>query len=715
MSAEPEQSPQIDLDRTDRLPILQGVTFDHDFFDDEDELLDVSAMSGAPTVAATLVAGSPAQDFGRPGYDLPSLAESVRSVEERIARQTAEYDALTRAHELSRAAENAASARVVALERDLLSARTTLESEHKQLRESEEALAERSAWVDAARSQVEEVTRERERLHTEGQALRESLASRDASIVQVLHSLRERDSQLATLQQEHVKLASLLESRSQTSGQLETDLIAARAALVERTNELLLHRDKVAALAGQLKRSDAELGTLRSDLAETRTQSTAFLELLRSREWRHGFDQNQYRELDARVGMADTGYSDMKAHRDQLQSRAANLDLQVAAQQSTIDKLQDTLARAEANLEHMAAELADTQKAREAAEGLLNGAEEQTARLRTELAWTENELGEARATAGEEAKRTAEVIVSAQKARSEHAALLEQREADHSAQLSQLAAQHKGTVERQRAELDSALAEIRADRGTQLARLSEQHAATVGALTAEAEARDKELAVLLAHLQEARRPIEVVEAQVQRLQDELIAKQAAFDQLTEAHREQGTTLERTRGALAEREFLIRRLERSESSNANVLGRIATSMERLGAGVAPLQQAAGLPPPSTEASGELVRLDGDRQTSHALGRRTRIGRGAGCELQIDSSSVSRHHAVVLASPREAIIEDLNSTNGVIVNGRKVSRQLLRDGDVILIGEVKFRYSLNVGSRPLEASSANMGPVSADGAT
>ena len=41
-------------------------------------------------------------------------------------------------------------------------------------------------------------------------------------------------------------------------------------------------------------------------------------------------------------------------------------------------------------------------------------------------------------------------------------------------------------------------------------------------------------------------------------------------------------------------------------------------------------------------------------------------------------------------REAIIEDLNSTNGVIVNGRKVTRQVLNDGDILTIGEIQFRY-------------------------
>jgi pSer/pThr/pTyr-binding forkhead associated (FHA) protein len=67
------------------------------------------------------------------------------------------------------------------------------------------------------------------------------------------------------------------------------------------------------------------------------------------------------------------------------------------------------------------------------------------------------------------------------------------------------------------------------------------------------------------------------------------------------------------------------------------------------------------------------------------------------VQIDASSVSRHHALILVGPREAIIEDLNSTNGVLVNGRKVSRQVLADGDAVTIGEIQFRYVARLQQR------------------
>ena len=159
-------------------------------------------------------------------------------------------------------------------------------------------------------------------------------------------------------------------------------------------------------------------------------------------------------------------------------------------------------------------------------------------------------------------------------------------------------------------------------------------------------------------------------------------------------------MERTKGALEEREFLIRRLERSESNNANVLGRIQTSIERLGsipvgAGAGAGAGAGGRP--ASDWSAELIRIDGERPVTHVLSRRTRIGRATGCELQIDSGSVSRHHALIMVGPRESVIEDLNSTNGVLVNGRKVSRQVLCDGDAVTIGETQFRYIAQAACR------------------
>ena len=71
-------------------------------------------------------------------------------------------------------------------------------------------------------------------------------------------------------------------------------------------------------------------------------------------------------------------------------------------------------------------------------------------------------------------------------------------------------------------------------------------------------------------------------------------------------------------------------------------------------------------------------------------------------------MSRHHALVVVGPHDTIIEDLNSTNGVFVNGRKVVRQLLADGDAVTIGESKFRYCTRPLEEPSEPGAAEPAP-------
>ena len=150
-------------------------------------------------------------------------------------------------------------------------------------------------------------------------------------------------------------------------------------------------------------------------------------------------------------------------------------------------------------------------------------------------------------------------------------------------------------------------------------------------------------------------------------------------------------MEHTQALLKERDVLILRLERSETDKANVLGRIQTSIERLSTPKSQTASSAGSVAALGEGAAQLIRLDGQVPTSHALARRTRIGRVPGCELQIESSSVSRHHALIVMGECEVVIEDLNSTHGVLVNGRKVVRAALNDGDILTIGEAQFRFA------------------------
>lgn len=62
----------------------------------------------------------------------------------------------------------------------------------------------------------------------------------------------------------------------------------------------------------------------------------------------------------------------------------------------------------------------------------------------------------------------------------------------------------------------------------------------------------------------------------------------------------------------------------------------------------------------------------------------VGRAPEVELTIDDVAVSRRHAQVEQTSEGFVIQDLDSTNGVFVNGLRVQRQGLRDGDRIQVG-------------------------------
>lgn len=73
--------------------------------------------------------------------------------------------------------------------------------------------------------------------------------------------------------------------------------------------------------------------------------------------------------------------------------------------------------------------------------------------------------------------------------------------------------------------------------------------------------------------------------------------------------------------------------------------------------------------------------------------TRIGRRSDNDLVFSNDSVSGHHAEVhMGRDGSFTITDLNSANGVYVNGAKVKQSGLRDGDSVELGEVRFRFAL-----------------------
>ena len=68
----------------------------------------------------------------------------------------------------------------------------------------------------------------------------------------------------------------------------------------------------------------------------------------------------------------------------------------------------------------------------------------------------------------------------------------------------------------------------------------------------------------------------------------------------------------------------------------------------------------------------------------------IGRTTDNDLQLANKFISRHHAQVSTKIDHCTVEDLNSTNGVFIEVRRIKHHRLADGDVIVLGEHKLVY-------------------------
>jgi pSer/pThr/pTyr-binding forkhead associated (FHA) protein len=70
--------------------------------------------------------------------------------------------------------------------------------------------------------------------------------------------------------------------------------------------------------------------------------------------------------------------------------------------------------------------------------------------------------------------------------------------------------------------------------------------------------------------------------------------------------------------------------------------------------------------------------------------TVIGRGHQANITIDSSRLSRRHMAVRRVGPELSYVDLNSANGVYLNGVRAHSAVLHDGDTLQIGDVVFVF-------------------------
>ena len=460
--------------------------------------------------------------------------------------------------------------------------------------------------------------------------LRSNLATMAESRGYLENSLRSLTSSLRELE------ARLLGESSRTSG-LESDLRAREAQLAGLQKELEAGR-------AQWAGSQAERESLQQQLQALQEAGAAQLRVIEMLEAARQSDQDAQQamllEHEARAAalsraLAQIGERESAA--GALQSRLAELDAaaQLAAEvaRAREQQLQESVAGREAELAHVTAELAE-------------------ARQRIAVLQSEQRDAVARA---DEARSLYDAARERGDTLQQSLAVLETSHAD-------LRAQHEA--------LQAGAGDLRNDLRDQLDMI---------------RALNEQLDLARRGHDQALTDLKIAEERIRAADVELRNRDSRIERLGTSESEHKSRAENFARRLAERDGLIQRLEREAESSAAVLGKIQSN---LGARLDKEESAL----PRDLVARLLVRNDGNTEIVQVLGRRTLIGRGVDCQLQIDADFVSRRHALVLVMPDETVIEDLNSTNGVYVNGTRVSRRRLAEGDNITIGKTVFRYVL-----------------------
>jgi chromosome segregation ATPase len=444
-------------------------------------------------------------------------------------------------------------------------------------------------------------------------------------------------------------LAQLADSMSQLAAS-DTTLQARNAALEQRDARVAQFERDLSGAHATITALGAERDELRNALATERESQLHTQHALSARTDEIGQLQGSAEQLQSSIAALQQQLAaEQSAHGNQ-HNQLGNLERELAQSRAQHDILTSDLASARTRIEQLTAEVLQTASAQDA----LRTRSDELQRSQDELAAVQQELDEVRTS-----------LVT------KHSELAEREQAMRSAQ---------EVV----ADLREANQQLEAQREEQQQRLTEL----------ETREREREEGVLAnaANLAAARRQLSQQLAAVQSMEQALRARDTLSERLrTELQLAQDERAimqgqlekSRTRNRSMAREVFAR-----DSQIAALKADLAVHVETLAAIRQDVNRA------STADDGEhpdriLEPVGHDADIIVLDKKMMTIGRTSDNDICIPSKLVSRNHARLLIGPNAVIVEDAGSTNGCLVNDIQVKQHLMRDGDVLAIGDLKYR--------------------------
>jgi len=523
------------------------------------------------------------------------------------------------------------------------------------------------------------------RLHAKWRDIDAEFAQREALTAQLREEIKAREQAIATLSSE----LELSKTARASAGEQLASKDVEIAALIREQH---VRDEKIAALSKELADADGRHKEASEQLASAAAETARLTDLVlreqtaclslgeRNRQVLNEYQalQTKLQDLEIYINGRHDRWADLNTElaslKEALRVKEEAVEARIAIIAGHDEEKQQLTASIHA-LERQCAELAGRRKEREEAyddlQKKLTSHLAQTEQLRAEHAGKSKETEQAvkRALDGQLAIESLERDVRQRDAKIQE--LTAEIAQNHSA-LAELAAaktdlgKRTDGIEQQLTERDEQIRALRDDlRGAQdQQRRTQEHANELGKLHIEAVASARELQATLAARNEL----------VVKLETELRGKQATVDLL----------------------------ERSVGRIADLGASVAALDERMNG--APPKRSSQLPaPPHAEIIdiGERTNIEAWRKLVVTIDGRTvdypiskgqmTIGRGHESDIRVASHFISRVHAKIKTNGTATIIEDAGSKNGVLVNSERVLRRVLRNGDVVTLGdELSMRF-------------------------
>jgi chromosome segregation ATPase len=478
---------------------------------------------------------------------------------------------------------------------------------------------------------------------------------------------------------------ALQEERDQHAARVET-LEAEQARLAEhrklaeemgqRSEKQL--REEVQRLEARLKESERTLATEKASAAELARRFAAKL--------------SEHDKLITIIESHNRTIDDIVTVRDDLDQRlrhelasAADLKVKLAAAEEATNASRALLLERENALagegrkqSELAAQIAELRTSLQTAEARVQDAH--------------REVTVAAKARGDEERRRVEAEAQLRDAHGERDAAIAERDAAQ-AQILSLTNERDALIPAA-SELAARTAELERSADT-IAKLRDELAgAKVDAQASEqmAQERADEIVAMRATLEEYDGTVRQLEAE---LQAQGHAAEALRVQLQTAHDECAIMADQRDKArvrakqltqeIFRRDHRIEELQADLAVHSEALAAIRRDVNRIGEKAAqqPVSEDIEWLLEPIEHAGEILRLSGTMLT---------IGRTAENDIALTSKMVSRHHARLLIGPTGIIVEDAGSTNGCFVNGEQVKQHLMHDGDVLELGDLRYRLRL-----------------------